>query len=195
MKYNYVENMSSHANFHRSYALGDESALLMAAYPGERPEKPFPYYTEVMTGFEYTAAIGMLQEGQVENGLKCIRNIRDRYDGRKRSPFNEAEAGHHYSRSMIAWAGILASTGFQYSAVTESMAFKPENGLFFWSNGYQYGSIKIEDKGDDKSVALSVLNGDLSLKSFSLNGFGKEKFKKGKTFSEGGTIEFIVAKD
>lgn len=193
MKYNYVEKMSTHANFHRSYALGDESALLMAAYPGERPEKPFPYYTEVMTGFEYTAAIGMLQEGQTENGLKCIRNIRDRYDGKKRSPFNEAEAGHHYSRSMIAWAGILASTDFHYSAVTESMAFKPENGLFFWSNGYQYGTIEIEDKGGDKSVSLSVLNGDLSLKSFSLNGFGEEKFKKGKTFREGSVSEFIVS--
>lgn len=51
MKYNYIENMASHTNFHRSYALGNESALLMAAYPDERPEKPFPYFTEVMTRF------------------------------------------------------------------------------------------------------------------------------------------------
>lgn len=48
-----------------------------------------------MTGFEYNAAIDMLQEGQIQNELKCISNIRDRYDGRKRSPFDEAECGHH----------------------------------------------------------------------------------------------------
>ena len=84
MKYNYRENLAEHVNVMRSYALSDESALLMAAYPVERPKTPFPYFTEVMTGFEYTAAIGMLYEGQIDNGLKCIQNIRNRYDGRKR---------------------------------------------------------------------------------------------------------------
>ncbi|AWW32721.1 hypothetical protein DN752_22675 [Echinicola strongylocentroti] len=168
MKYNYVEEMSSHANFHRSYALGDESALVMAAYPGERPEKPFPYFTEVMTGFEYTAAIGMLQEGQVENGLKCIRNIRERYDGKKRSPFNEAEAGHHYARSMIAWAGVLASAKFHYSAVDRSMAFTSTPGTYFWSNGYSWGTCEVKNG----EALLSVLSGKLVLDSFSLEGTG-----------------------
>jgi len=173
MKYNYVENMASHANFHRSYALGDESALLMAAYPGERPEKPFPYFTEVMTGFEYTAAIGMLQEGQTENSLLCIRNIRDRYDGKKRSPFNEAEAGHHYARSMMAWAGILATTGFQYSGVEKSMRFTSKPGTYFWSNGYSYGTCEIKNNGAE----ITVLSGKLELDSFSLEGVGTKKFK------------------
>ncbi|MEO9475973.1 MAG: GH116 family glycosyl-hydrolase [Cyclobacteriaceae bacterium] len=195
MKYNYVENMSSHANFHRSYALGDESALLMAAYPDERPEKPFPYYTEVMTGFEYTAAVGMLQEGQEENGIMCIRNIRDRYDGRKRSPFNEAEAGHHYARSMMAWAGVLATTGFHYSGVENTMKFKATNGTHFWSNGYQYGTATVTGNSSQKEISLTVLNGDLSLKSFELRDFGQVKFKKGKKFEEGRRITFVVKKD
>lgn len=173
MKYNYVENMTSHANFHRSYALGEESALLMAAYPNDRPEKPFPYYTEVMTGFEYTAAIGMLQEGQTENGLLCIRNIRDRYDGKKRSPFNEAEAGHHYARSMMAWAGILATTGFHYSAVEKSMTFTSTPGTYFWSNGYSYGTCKVKNK----AAVLTVLSGELELDSFTLDGVGTKKLK------------------
>ena len=173
MKYNYVDNMTSHTNFHRSYALGDESALLMAAYPKERPEKPFPYFTEVMTGFEYTAAIGMLQEGQTEDGLQCIRNIRDRYDGRKRSPFNEAEAGHHYARSMMAWAGILATTGFHYSAVERSMKFTSKEGTYFWSNGYSYGTCQVKNK----EAILTVLSGKLELDSFSLEGIGTKKMK------------------
>lgn len=176
MKYNYVENLTSHANFHRSYALGDESALLMAAYPNGRPEKPFPYFTEVMTGFEYTAAIGMLQEGQTENGLLCIRNIRDRYDGKKRSPFDEAEAGHHYARSMVAWAGILATTGFHYSAVEKSMAFTSKPGTYFWSNGYSYGTCEVKNE----EAVLTVLYGTLELKSFTLEGVGTQKMKNKK---------------
>ena len=173
MKYNYVENMISHANFHRSYALGNESALLMAAYPSERPEKPFPYFTEVMTGFEYTAAIGMLQEGLTDDGLKSIRNIRNRYDGKKRSPFNEAEAGHHYARSMVAWAGILAATEFHYSAVDKRMSFTSKPGTYFWSNGYSYGTCKIKNK----QATIKVLSGELELQCFVLEGVGEKKLK------------------
>ncbi|MFZ2338415.1 MAG: GH116 family glycosyl hydrolase [Bacteroidales bacterium] len=83
MKYNYKSDLTDHFNCFRSYALGNEAALLMASYPGRRPVNPFPYFTEVMTGFEYTAAIGMLYEGLTDDGLKCISNIRNRYDGRK----------------------------------------------------------------------------------------------------------------
>ena len=187
MKYNYVENMTSHANFHRSYALGDESALLMAAYPNERPDKPFPYFTEVMTGFEYTAAIGMIQEGQTEEGLLCIRNIRDRYDGKKRSPFNEAEAGHHYARSMIAWAGILAITDFHYSAVEKSMSFTSKPGTYFWSNGYSYGTCKVKYK----EVELTVLSGKLELDSFTLNEVGTKKMK-GKVILSNETLKIKI---
>ncbi|MBP0904155.1 GH116 family glycosyl-hydrolase [Mariniflexile gromovii] len=183
MKYNYVENMASHANFHRSYALGDESALLMAAYPNERPEKPFPYYTEVMTGFEYTAAVGMLQEGLTEDGLLCIRNIRDRYDGKKRSPFNEAEAGHHYARSMMAWAGILATTKFQYSAVDKSMTFTSKPGTYFWSNGYSYGTVDVKQN----EAEIAVLYGKLELSRFTLEGVGTKKLKT-KTINASETL-------
>jgi hypothetical protein len=52
----------------------------MATYPkGRRPERPFPYFTKVMTGFEYTAAAHMLYEGRIDAGLKCIGAIRARY--------------------------------------------------------------------------------------------------------------------
>ncbi len=110
----------------RSYVLADEAALLMASYPHARPGNPFPYFTEVMTGFEYAAAIGMLYEGQEADGLSCIRDIRGRYDGRKRSPFDEAECGHHYARAM---------------------AFTKRPGRFFWSNGTAWGTVDIRQTG------------------------------------------------
>ena len=105
-----------------------------------------------MTGFEYAAAVGMLYEGQMKEGLECIENIRDRYDGRKRSPFDEAECGHHYARAMASWAAVLALTGFHYSGVDKSMALAPKEGEHFWSNGYAWGTCTIERSGKRMDV-------------------------------------------
>jgi len=53
MRYNFQPSLGGHFNHLRSFALGDEAAMLMASYPkGRRPKRPFPYYNEVMTGFE-----------------------------------------------------------------------------------------------------------------------------------------------
>ncbi len=173
LKYNYRESLLKHPNFMRSYAYGDESALLMADYPGIRPKQPFPYFTEVMTGFEHTAAVEFLYDGQVDEGLKTIQDIRNRYDGEKRNPFNEAEFGHHYARAMMAWGGVLATTGFHYSGVKKSMSFTSKPGTYFWSNGYSWGTCEVKNK----EAVLTVLSGKLELNSFSLEGVGTKKLK------------------
>lgn len=193
MKYNYVDNFNEHFNTFRSFGLGDEAGLIMASYPrGDLLDFPFPYYTEIMTGFEYSTAAHMMYEGQVDAGLKVFRAIRNRYDGYKRNPFNEGEYGHRYARAMAAWAGILAYTGFQYSAIDKNMAFNPEEGKYFWSNGYRYGIVEIKDNGNNKSVILNSLNGDLTLKSFMLNGFGQLNFEELRRFESGQAIAFEI---
>ncbi|MBN1876406.1 MAG: hypothetical protein JXA33_19435 [Anaerolineae bacterium] len=174
MKYNFREGFYGHFNPMRSFVLGDESALLMATYPrGNRPRRPFPYHSEAMTGFEYTAAVGMLYEGQIEQALKCITAIRARYDGRKRSPFDEAECGHHYARAMASWAAVLALTGFHYSAITQTMTFKAQAGTFFWANGYAWGTCRQIVTGDDVGVTLRVLHGEVLLRKFVLTCVGE----------------------
>ncbi|MDX2431758.1 MAG: GH116 family glycosyl hydrolase, partial [Bacteroides sp.] len=192
MKYNYREDLYDHFNFMRSYALGNEPALLMASYPKERPKYPFPYFTEVMTGFEYTAAIGMLYEGQMEDGLKCIQNIRDRYDGLKRNPFDEAECGHHYARAMASWAGVLALSGFQYSGIEKSMQFTSKPGNYFWSNGSAWGNCIIEPGDKYATINLSVLHGALELDQFKLGEDHVMKFKKTAEITENAPFEFQV---
>jgi non-lysosomal glucosylceramidase len=192
MKYNLRNGLYGHFNCMRSFALGDESALLMASYPKNRPANPFPYFTEVMTGFEYTAAVGMLYEGQVDDGLKCIRNIRDRYDGRKRSPFDEAECGHHYARAMASWAAVLAMTGFGYSGVEKSMTFAAQDGEFFWSNGYAWGTCSLKKTRKDIKVELSVLHGQLPLSKFILRNFGDIQFDKTLLIKAGQKVKFSV---
>ena len=195
MKYNLVTDFNEHLNTFRSFALGNEKGLIMASYPkGELLDKPFPYYTEVMTGFEYSTGAHMLYEGQTENGLEVFKNIRDRYDGYKRNPFNEGEFGHRYARAMAAWAGILAYTGFHYSAVDKIMKFNSKEGEYFWSNGYQYGTIKISRSGSKKKVTITSLNGDLDLNSFVLNNHGKINFKRNRIVKKGMEMEFEISK-
>ena len=99
----------------RTFALNDEGALVICDYgTAPRPRIPFPYFAEVMTGFEYSTAVLMLYSGMIEQGLECIQNIRSRYDGEKRNPWDEAECGHHYARAMASWSGIVALSGFEY---------------------------------------------------------------------------------
>ena len=180
----------------RSYVLNEESALLMATYPrGRRPKRPFPYYNEVMTGFEYTAAAGMLFEGRVADGVECIEAVRERYDGRKRSPFDEAECGHHYARAMASWAAVLALTGFQYSAADASMRFAAARGpaQWFWSNGRAWGVCRQRPDGKRTRVLLTVLHGGLTLKSFGIAGRETLEFIPALSLQEGMTAEFAVA--
>ena len=191
MRFNFKENMYGHFNHMRSYVLNDESALLMATYPrGSRPARPFPYYNEVMTGFEYTAAIGMLYEGDLENGLKCISAIRDRYDGQKRNPFDEAECGHHYARAMASWAAILALTGFQYSAVSESISFAAPSvdRQHFWWTGYAWGNCKFSPRIGGCDVALQVLGGDVSFAELELTGLGAQQFDQPQVLKQGDSL-------
>lgn len=187
MKYNFVRNVGQHFNNTRAFALGDESALLMASWPHGRLEVPFPYFRECMTGFEYCAAVGMLYEGAYEDGMECIKAVRDRYDGAKRNPFNEQECGWHYARSMASWSAVLALSGFHYSGVDKTMSFTSTPGRYFWSNGYAYGICEVSDK----SVKLEVLKGSLSLNTLSLAGREKPVGVQ-IALAEGGSVELAL---
>jgi uncharacterized protein (DUF608 family) len=164
MKYNFVPDFSRHFNNMRSYAMGDEAGLLMASWPKGRLEVPFPYFAEVMTGFEYCAATGMIYEGMEADALKCVKAIRDRHDGSKRNPFSEPECGHHYARSMASWSLVVALSGFSYSGVDKSITFTARPGVYFWSNGYAWGTCKV----GEKTAELRVLKGSVSLNTLIL---------------------------
>ena len=187
MKNNYLDDFSPIFNNMRSYVMGNESGLIMASWPKGRLTVPFPYFSESMSGFEYTAAVGMIYEGQIENGLKCIKSIRDRFDGLKRNPFDEPECGHHYARAMASWSAVLALSGFHYSGVEKSISFTSVPGTYFWSNGYAWGTCKIANH----SATLNVQNGSLTLCKFSLGG-AKATIFKPITIKEGNTKEFII---
>jgi non-lysosomal glucosylceramidase len=177
MRYNFKDSLADHFNPMRTFALNDEPGLVIASYPDGRPANPFPYFAEVWTGLEYTAAAGMLYEGQEENGVRCVAAARSRYDGLKRNPFDEAECGHHYARAMASWATTLALTGFHYSAVERRLEFAPREGEFFWSNGWAYGTVRINKDEDKYTVVLVSLKGNLAVRTFILRGVGSDTSK------------------
>lgn len=165
MKYNWLDDFGHHFNNMRTFVYAGESGLVMGSWPKGRLEVPFPYFAEAMTGFEYTAAVGMLFEGLTEDGLKCFRAVRNRFDGAKRNPFSEPECGHHYSRAMAAWAGVLALSGFHYSAVDQHISFTDKPGHYFWSTGYAWGTCDVKADG---TARLEVLKGELPLKTITV---------------------------
>jgi hypothetical protein len=192
LEYNQRDNLSEHFNSMRSFALADEAGLLMAGYPRSRPENPFPYFSEIMTGFEYTAAVGMLFEEMTSEGLECMGHVRSRYDGRKRSPFDEAECGHHYARAMAAWAAVLAWTGFQFDGVRGEISFAPKPGQWFWSNGQAWGTCSLNIEGGRASVRLSSLGGTLTFGRFTLHSMGSREFSPQVSLSAGEAKEFML---
>jgi uncharacterized protein (DUF608 family) len=168
---NLQRGFTHHFNHMRSFVLGDESAVLMCTYDeGKRPTRPFPYFSEVMTGFEYTAATGLLQVGQDEAGLEIIRAIRDRYDGRRRNPFDEAECGHHYARAMASWSAFATWNDLWYDGRRRELLVgdRPGRGQRFWSNGTAFGTWQ-PGSGPELGT-LRVVGGELPLEALVVKG-------------------------
>lgn len=125
----------------------------------------------------------MIYEGMTDDAMTCIKAIRDRFDGSRRNPFSEPECGHHYARSMASWAAVLAMSDFHYSGVDRRMHFTSVPGTYFWSNGYAWGTCKVETD----RVTLSVLSGLLDICSLSV---GDNVMKNKTPISEGEAVVF-----
>ncbi|HVX45695.1 MAG TPA: GH116 family glycosyl-hydrolase [Mycobacteriales bacterium] len=165
LRHNYRSDFYGHFNHMRTYALADEPGILISSYPrGNRPTRPFPYFTEVWPGLEYTLATGLIYEGMVDEALSVVRDVRARFNGLRRNPFNEAECGYHYARSMASWGLVVAWTGFEYDATSATMRFRSADGSrFFWSTGDAWGTSVQRTENGTRSVEVSVHGGAVRL--------------------------------
>ncbi len=177
-RYNHKPTLFEHNTVQRTFALNDETALVICDYgKSVRPHIPFPYYAEVMTGFEYSAAVAMINAGMVKEGVECIGDIRRRYDGERRNPWDEAECGHHYARAMAAWSGVLALSGFDYHGGRRELAVNPKSDLqvftCFWSTGTGWGTFTLDKTGGAARLQLQVESGALPLQSIAFHSTGR----------------------
>ena len=120
----------------------------------------------------------MLYEGQESTGLRHMGDIRDRYDGRKRNPFDEAECGHHYARAMIAWAAHLAWTGFHYTADEARLRLAAREGSWFISTGNAWGTARLRRRGTKMNLELQVLGGEIAVRQIVLTGWGQTRLPR-----------------
>ena len=169
--HNFKDPLRDHFNPCRVFGLNDEPGLVICTWPEgwRKPVIPVPYAQEAMHGFEYAAAIQMIQSGWVAEGMAVVSGVRMRYDGERRNPWNEFECGSNYARSMASYGLLNAFSGFWFDRVHGVIGFDPvrtEGGRFrcFWSVGEGWGTVEIEPG----QVALSVLHGRLDLQEIRL---------------------------
>lgn len=170
---NFKTDLGRHFNNMRTFALADERATVMCSYDDDtRPERPFPYFNEVMTGFEYTVATSMIFDGDRDRGLELIEAIRERYRGNRRNPFDEAECGYHYARAIASWSALVAWTGFSWNALDGHLTIDlgREDGRTFWSTGGAWGTWSQEVNGTAIRGRLTVSEGDLPLRTLTICG-------------------------
>ena len=163
-RYNLRRNLDHYASVERVYALNDEAALMVVDYSnGGRPEVPMPYYSENWTGMEHSVAALMMAHGMVTEAVEIVRNVRNRYDGERRNPFDESEYGRHYARAMSSWAAVPLLSGFRYDARARRMELVPRlsAGGFesFWSTPTAWGSFTLSPG----VFSLSVAAGSVAL--------------------------------
>jgi len=75
---------------------------------------------------------------------------------------------------------VLAFSGFQYSGIAKSMEFTAKPGVYFWSNGYAWGTCKVHTD----QVELQVLHGSLALDKFQLSDGRESNLKTTLTLNE-----------
>jgi hypothetical protein len=169
-KYNYKPTLKDHNNVERTYALNEEAAVLVCDYgKAERPHIPFPYYAEAWTGQEYLVAALMMNWGMVKEGVECVENIRARFDGEKRNPWDEPECGHHYARAMSSWSTVVAMSGFLYDGTAAAVVAVPkmprDNFECFWSTGTGWGIYSLRREKVRTLFVIKVLKGTLACRS------------------------------
>jgi uncharacterized protein (DUF608 family) len=163
-KYNLKTDLSDHVNPQRpSFGLGNNGGLLLCTWPkGDALTLPFVYSNEVWTGIEYQVASHLMSVGEIEKGLEIVREVRKRYDGKTRNPFNEYECGHWYARAMASYGLLQGLTGVRYDAIDQILYVDSQVGDFtsFISTENGFGTVKYEN-GEAK---LEVVYGEIQLK-------------------------------
>jgi non-lysosomal glucosylceramidase len=106
-----------------------------------------------------------------------VENLRARFDGIKRNPWDEAECGHHYARAMSSWSSVVALSGFHYDGDKAHVSALPrlphDHFQCFWSTGTGWGTYSLKrSQTGSVQLTLHVLAGTLPCQSCTLAATG-----------------------
>ncbi|HEY9290742.1 MAG TPA: GH116 family glycosyl-hydrolase [Microlunatus sp.] len=160
IRHNRRDGFTDHVNHLRTYATDDERGMINCSFPrGNRPERPFPYCYEVWTGLEYSLAVGLAVEGDLDTAASVVVDARDRHDGRSRNPFNETECGNHYVRSMASFGLLHAWSGAVIDATADRLTVAARPGRWPIVVGNRVGQVVVEGEPQALSVRYEPILG------------------------------------
>ncbi|TWT81465.1 hypothetical protein CA13_29180 [Planctomycetes bacterium CA13] len=184
LKYNFLTDFHGQSLKPRQYCESDDGGMKMITWPNKpQPIPGMKYGDEVMTGFEYGAAVSMMQNGLLKEGLMVIKVISDRYNGRLRTegvsdfdngpwgysgnPFGDDECGKFYGRSLSVWSVLLALQGFIYDGPAGRIGFKPrlnpKDHASFFSVAEGYGLYSQVQRSSELQSFIDLREGQLRL--------------------------------
>jgi uncharacterized protein (DUF608 family) len=184
-RYNFTPDVGPYREGHkpgRWYAMPGEPGLLMCTFPqsdwsydnakGKGPDWAAGYFNECMNGFEYQAAGHMIWEGMLDEGFAIIRAVHERYQAKRRNPWNEIECGDHYARSMASYGVYLAACGFEYHGPGMHIGFSPritpENFKCAFTAAEGWGRFSQTIVEGKTEAEIAVQWGSVSLRSIAL---------------------------
>jgi len=171
-KYNWAPDVGPHNKVHRPervFARPGEAGLFICTWPKSRhlERGGVRYRNEVWTGIEYQVAAGLIYEDCIDEGLTIIRAVHDRYDAKKRNPWNEVECGDHYARAMSCWGCLLALCGFEYDGPAGRIAMgpriTPDDFRCAFTAAEGWGTLAQKRAGGSQTNTISVRWGKLRL--------------------------------
>jgi len=184
LKHNFQHDFHGLVQKPRKFVHDDDAGMQMIVWPNDdRPANHMLYADEVMTGFEYAAAVAMVQAGMVSEGFAVVRAVADRYNGRLRTgltgtktaswgysgnPFGDDECGKFYARAMSIWSMLLACQGFCCDGPAGVIGFRPvwrpDDHASFFTTAEGWGLFSQKRDGARQREALDVRHGQLRLR-------------------------------
>lgn len=201
VKYNFKDDFSDFEQKPRVFVLENEHAVLVATWPrGDKPEFPVIYSDEAgWTGIEYELASLLIKRGKLDSALNVVKAVRERYDGRFRSPWNEVECGDHYVRAMSSWSMYEFGTGYRWNAPDKTIEFVPvfsDNPFTaFFITDSAWGTATKRDTGETLSISITCSHGTLLLERVVIStSLGIERLAPGIASMAGKTMVFKLAR-
>lgn len=194
-RYNFVGPLWDYSNPTRAFAVNDEAMVVVGSYPDGIPENPCFRFFENWTGVEYAFATNLIFAGFTERAMQVIDAVRARFDGKKRNPFDEPEAGRHYARAMASWSPLVALTGFSYDGRSGRIRFAHPSGdetRWFFSTGRCWGTVSIARVDEHLHVRLRIGEGSIRVQTIEIRGFGETSIASARTMAKPDALEVTV---
>jgi hypothetical protein len=194
-RYNFVPDCRKILNTGYTLAMNDDAGLVICSWPkGGRPAQALFYADTIEVGYEDQVAGNLINHGHVLEGLAVMKAIRDRFDGRKRDPYNQIQCGGYYIRSMTNYSALLALTGMRHSAVDRCLWLDPildrDDLRTFFSTEGAWGTLALRRAGEGHRLTIDLAAGELPLRQFVL--FGNRVKQVDATVKAGAPFEALI---